>query len=265
MKNEAVRTTTSDSRTNITSHKIIQLTDAQDLIIWMLFTEERKITCSERSGASKVCSDELNIKLQALGSFQKNFDKEAKNVMEMRGRAFSAPDGTVNFSNGYIVVEDPWKEMRIGTFMMNYLVAWAKTHYPDYQPVGISLSSNQAGKDYKERRNRFYDRFKFRFIWDDTECKEGNLDPEMRVSDLHTTDKWEERIKVFSVEEGMKGIFSESRQHRLDLRDAQHRMESAINARNRAEADAAQNRAERTRWALFGLAIGFVATLILKA
>lgn len=263
--NEAKQTVSSETYTNTFSHKIIKLTDAQGVVSWMLFTEERKIVHVEKPDSSEIHSDEVKIKLRALGSFHKNVRKEEKTVMEMRGRAFSAPSGTVNFSDGYIKVEDSWQGIRIGTYMMNHLVAWAKEHYSDLQPVGITLTSLQAGDaESKERRNRFYNRFKFRFIWDDVEHRGGHLDPDQRISDLAVTNKWEERIKEFSLEDGMSEIFSVAQQQRFDCLDAQRQAQFAIEARNRAEADTNRVRTERTRWGMFGLLLGFVAALMLK-
>lgn len=246
-----------DQETYGISHQIIRVADAQGAVSWMLFTEERKIVRTDGGRKPSAHGDEINIKLHALGSFQKDVREGEKRVMEMRGYAFSM-DSTVNFSDGYIVVEEPWKEMRIGTFMMNYLVSWATAHYPEYQPVGIRLSLNQAHANNKDRRNRFYDCFGFKFIWEDAGHEEGKLDLELRVRDLRTTDKWEDRIKVFSVEEGLKEMFSESRQLRMDCLDAQYRAKSAIEALRRAEARVAQALASKPRWGLAGMVLASV-------
>jgi GNAT superfamily N-acetyltransferase len=221
-----------DHKSNSTSHKIIKLTDTKGIVSWMLFSETRMIV---RSGSNDgLYTDQIDIQLQVMGSFEQRATGGAV-AMEMRGRAGSGITiGTVNFSDGYIVVEPPWMGLRIGTYMMNHLVAWAKENYPDSLPVGIRLGINQAGAENKERRNRFYAIFGFKFKWDDDEQREGHLDSELRIYDLDTTEKWEERITEFSFKEGMKEIFSESDQIRLAGLNSDNRVQSAINAMNYA-------------------------------
>ena len=129
------------------------------------------------------------------------------------------------------------KGLRIGTYMMNHLIAWAKENYPDSMPVGIRLGINQAGTENKERRNRFYAIFGFKFKWDDDEWREAHLDSELRIYDLDTTEKWKERFTEFSFKDGMREIFSESDRIRLAGLNSDKRVQSAINAMNYAKAE----------------------------
>ena len=71
----------------------------------MLFSETRKIV---RSGSNDgLYTDQIDIQLQVMGSFEQRATGWAV-AMEMRGRAASGITiGTVNFSDGYIVVEPP--------------------------------------------------------------------------------------------------------------------------------------------------------------
>jgi len=249
-----------DHQSSSTSHKIIKLTDTKGIVSWVLFSEIRKIVRSDSNEG--LYTDQIDIQLQVLGSFEQRATGGAV-AMEMRGRAASGVTiGTVNFSDGYIVVEPPWMGLRIGTYMMNHLVAWAKENYPDSMPVGIRLGINQAGTDNKERRNRFYAIFGFKFKWDDEERREAHLDSELRIYDLDTTEKWKERITEFSFEDGMKEIFSESDHIRLAGLNSDNRVQSAINAMNYAKAEAAQCRAGKARWGLYGLALGVVMTIL---
>lgn len=199
-----------DYETKSSSQKIIRLTNIKGVVNWMLFSEARKTVRSDKYQFNY--SDRIEIQLRAIGSFDRRENGGAV-VMQMRGQASGSFANTVNFSDGYIVVEDPWKELRIGTYMMNHLVAWAKENYPNYSAVGIRLVHSQAYDENKERRNRFYARFGFRFKWDDENTqREGHLVPELRILDLSTTDKWRERVEEFSVDEAVKvkEIFSEA-------------------------------------------------------
>jgi len=88
---------------------------------------------------------------------------------------------------------------RIGTYLMNEIVAWAKKH-PDASVDCISLSSNQSSDDNKLRRNNFYEQFKIEFEYADDEHKSGISKP-MLAGQLETTDAWEKNIKEHDVQE----------------------------------------------------------------
>ena len=263
-----------DKQTNSTTQKIIRLTAADGKVTWMLFTEDRKVLNSstlirEGDESSALYGDEVNIQLRMLGSFDwrihpfNNSFQSCGNgnvVMKMRGQASGGSQASVHFSDGYIVVENPWKGLRIGTYMMNHLVAWAKENYPDSRPVGIRLSSLQAlDEESRASRNKFYKRFEFKFKWDEgKEQIEGHLDPDLRIRDLETTQKWNERIAEFSVEEGTKLIFSEYDRLSLECLNSQNRVQSANEGRLRALDEAERCRTGRTRWGLFGFVLGAI-------
>lgn len=194
-------------------------------ISWLLFSERRR-TVSDNSLRGEVVSETVEIRVDAVDPIDQRELGNAP-IMTMRGRA-DGLDKTLNFSDGYIVVEEPWKGMHIGTYMLNSLVTWARERYRFFRPVGITLTRLQAMTEEKKKwRNRFYERFGFRFVWTDAEEKEGSLDPELRVSDLSLVESFKENIEVFSVSEAMHEVLEEARRLRLDLLIAEQRIQSA--------------------------------------
>lgn len=60
----------------------------------------------------------------------------------------------------------------------------------------------------------------------------------------------------------MKEVFFEADRIRLAGLNSDNRVQSAINAMNYAKAEAAQCRAGRARWGLYGLVLGVVMTIL---
>lgn len=180
---------------------------------WLQYIENRRLFCSEDG---KYLEDNIDIKVLLVGNVRLKKDQQGvcrhgEIVMEMKGRASAnTVSQTVKFSNGYIVVENPWKGQRIGTYMMNRLVDWAVTNYPTYQPVAINLLAHHAQTFVdKARRNRFYEGFKFRFIWKDNNHCAGTLDESLLVSELRTTEEWKSKVTEYSASDAMKDVLEE--------------------------------------------------------
>lgn len=250
-------------RTLTKSQKLIKLTTPQGEIFWMLYTEERTLVETRSGDSNEVHSDDLNIRLVTAGASHRDMTPGAE-IMSMRGHASGYGSRTVNFSDGYIVVEDPWKGLRIGTYMMNRLVIWAKENYPDYQPVGIRLGVNQAvNAEWRQRRNKFYGRFNFRFNWNGDDQVEGSLCEDQFVKDLRTTDLWKGLIEEFAVEDGLRMIFAEARGAELRAAEADRRADAAVDARIYAEQVVSRARSINIRWGVIGFAIGMILSMII--
>lgn len=103
-------------------------------------------------------------------------------------------NGVVSLTGGglFLDVDDNWKGQRIGTYLMNKIIEWAK-QWPDARVVTIRLLDGQATPDNKERRNRFYQRFGIEFDFSDDQGISGSSRP-MRVSDLKLVTSWKENI-----------------------------------------------------------------------
>lgn len=195
---------------NTQDRKVLYVTKANGDKVWMLLTIDRKHwQCNDVCGKPGV-SDEVNLKLRIMGSIDGGL-RCGDVVMEMRGEA-SGVSESVRFSNGYIVVESPWEGLRIGTYMMNHLVSWATKNYPDYKAFGIKLIQCQAYEGNKERRNRFYEQFGFRFNWSTPDFSEGELVANMPICELNPVDpeKWGKTIVEYEFLRGMEKIFGDT-------------------------------------------------------
>jgi hypothetical protein len=95
---------------------------------------------------------------------------------------------------------------RIGTYLFNEVVVWAK-QWPEAQVHNIKLLSTQAKDENKERRNRFYERFGIAFDYTSPSREEGKSRP-MKVSELKLVDSWQKNIKEHNVLHYISDILS---------------------------------------------------------
>lgn len=91
--------------------------------------------------------------------------------------------------------------MHVGTHLMNEIVVWAK-QWPTATVGTIQLLSSQATDDNKNRRNKFFEQFGLRFIFDDENKCEGTSIP-MIASQLTPVNTWQKTLKKESVQEFM--------------------------------------------------------------
>lgn len=81
---------------------------------------------------------------------------------------------------------------RIGTYLMNEIVQWAK-QWPEATVEPIQLLPQQAWDENKARRNRFYERFGLVFDYTDSQHTAGASRP-MPVSALNPVNTWKQNI-----------------------------------------------------------------------
>lgn len=94
---------------------------------------------------------------------------------------------------GAIFLDLPGLEgQRIGTYLLNEIVAWAK-RWPDAVVNRIELLHGQSHGQNKERRNRFYEQFGVLFDYSDPEKREGTSRP-IQVKNLMPVDRWKANI-----------------------------------------------------------------------
>jgi len=100
------------------------------------------------------------------------------------------------YSNGEIVLPEAMRSYRIGSWIISQSIEWAQ-QWPDHAVHPIMISDVDATPDNKERRNRFWQAFGFRFG-----TPEGFLSRSlpMKVEDLRLADKWRENIAVYSLD-----------------------------------------------------------------
>ncbi|TWO68077.1 hypothetical protein FN976_24380 [Caenimonas sedimenti] len=88
---------------------------------------------------------------------------------------------------------------RIGTYLMNQIVLWAK-QWPEAQVARITLQESDARhEDNRRRRNRFYEQFNIGFDYGaDTAMRAGHSLP-MLAKDLEPVTTWQDNIVVHQV------------------------------------------------------------------
>lgn len=100
-------------------------------------------------------------------------------------------------SKGAVFLDFAPKGQRIGTYLMNQIVVWAK-QWPEATICPISLQASQATIDNKARRNRFYEQFGLTFDYTDTEQKEGQSRP-IPANALTPVANWQKNIHERNV------------------------------------------------------------------
>lgn len=112
---------------------------------------------------------------------------------------FSPVDNSVSLTthrewgHGFVTLDLPQLEgQRIGTYLMNEIVAWAR-QWPDADVRPVQLLSGQADPRNKDRRNRFYERFGLVFEYADSERRAGMSRP-MKVRELQAVNGWQQNI-----------------------------------------------------------------------
>lgn len=110
---------------------------------------------------------------------------------------------TAPLSGGRAVFLDPSniRGSRIGTYLMNEIVGWAK-QWPGADVSPIHLLTNQAHDNeefHKGRRNRFYEQFQIEFDYSDPNAKEAGVSKPMKAAALTQVDTWKENIVEIGV------------------------------------------------------------------
>ncbi len=144
-------------------------------------------------------------------------------------------------SKGAVFLDCAPKGQRIGTYLMNQIVEWAK-QWPEATICPISLQAGQATIDNKARRNRFYEQFGLTFDYTDIEQKEGQSRP-MPASALTPVATWQENIREQNVPDYLGELLYIRDRMLIQLED---RDRSAMNWRDCIK----QAEAKPIRWAL---------------
>lgn len=120
---------------------------------------------------------------------------------------------TAPMGGGRSVFLDPpaIRGSRVGTYLMNILVQWAK-QWPDADISSIHLLENQAGNSadfHTERRNRFYEQFNIEFSYTDPETKESGFSKPMKALSLTEVDTWKDYITEHEVHDYLVSMHKE--------------------------------------------------------
>lgn len=112
-------------------------------------------------------------------------------VGDMGGR-MDSNSRSVKLTNGGVIIPGHLRNLHIGSFMFNKIIAWAQEFDENYTIVPISVVAGDAmtSKD-KGIRNTFYENAGLRFIWSEGKHGlEGRSDPRLTVADLKLRKYW---------------------------------------------------------------------------
>ncbi len=131
-------------------------------------TMEPKYSCRAQVGGS------------FSGSYSRGYGKDNESVSLVGG-------------GGLFLDPDELRGQRIGTYLMNEIVVWAK-QWPEAMVEPIKLEYGQSQDDNLDRRNRFYERFGLVFDYQDPEHRMGVSKP-MPAKALTPVTSWQTNIR----------------------------------------------------------------------
>lgn len=95
------------------------------------------------------------------------------------------------------VCVDVWQGHLVGTCLMDQIICWARKHDGAiFAP--IHLVRHQADDENRARRNRFYERYGFKFEFGDSIDREGYSRP-IPVSELRELGSWQGNIRFTDI------------------------------------------------------------------
>lgn len=122
---------------------------------------------------------------------------------------------SLNLLGGAVFLDPPHIQgHRIGTYLMNEIVAWAK-QWPQARVNSITLNASQADKDNKLRRNRFYEQFNLTFDYIDDK-REAGSSLTILAGELTTVSSWEANIREWPVHQFIGHLLLHRRQIELN-------------------------------------------------
>ncbi|WP_444679098.1 GNAT family N-acetyltransferase [Halomonas sp. E19] len=120
-------------------------------------------------------------------------------------------------SSGFVVVDPSWLEgHRVGTYLMNEVVNWAK-QWPVANVRKIELLEGQASQDNLTRRNRFYEQFGIEFDYEDSKHRAGVSKP-VKVAGLNTINGWQKNVKEIPLEKFLAQLKHQNQMLGFELR-----------------------------------------------
>lgn len=189
--------------------------EMQDPCAWVFVRREEKYTFHEKT--KEVQEAFITVSYQSVdlhpshrmrrgGTFTASYSQWGERI-SLTGHS---PHG-----RGDIMVADGLRGMRLGTYVFNIIVGWAK-QWPSAQVNSISLSEVDGHGDNRLRRNRFYEQFGLVFDYADDLCRGGKSRP-MPAGGLQQVTTWEKNITVHRVHEHLGQVLKQNQQLRADL------------------------------------------------
>jgi len=192
--------------------------DQTEPCVWVFVRREEEYTRDPTTKA--VESATITVSYQAVntdarhntsnrtgGNFQASYDRLANRISLTNASPYGSP--------GAVMVHPALRGRRLGTYVFNIIVGWAK-QWPSADINKITLSQTDAYPENLERRNQLYEQFGLKFEYADALRNSGSSLP-MQPSNLHQVEAWKQNITVHNVTEYLGQILIQNHQLQLDL------------------------------------------------
>jgi GNAT superfamily N-acetyltransferase len=157
-------------------------------------------------------------------------DHRRKKVTSM-GVRISSVGKSASIHDGIFV--DHLKGMHIGSFCLNWLLEWVRAAGPGFIVYFPELLAAHAYESNRERRNKCYETFGFKFDWvsvDGVEKSAGKAQP-IKANDLLDHRYWKKqdwpKIKVFGLEVGFEKMMKQNEAQARELTQTKARFDRA--------------------------------------
>ena len=137
----------------------------------------------------------LELSYKCINYFENHVNSGKGNFLAHCENKFAKPTEKVVSLTGGAVFLDPnaLQGHGLGTYLMNEIIKWAK-QWPEADVDSIELIADQASKENKTRRNRFYEQFGIEFVYS-SEDKAAGISIPMKVKQL------KEKSHIENIEE----------------------------------------------------------------
>ncbi|WP_454901642.1 hypothetical protein [Variovorax gossypii] len=162
---------------------------------------ERRLNFT-RAEDGEIEEARIDLRYSRIGGWTTDSRSEAKGSMSAgysrRLNTISLAKSQVNGTTGAVFLTMQGgipRGVRIGTYLMNEIVAWAK-HWPEAEVQHIALVPGQAVDEEDRRtRNAFWRKFGLKLRFDDPQERGGHSLP-MKAADLTPCTRWKLNITV---------------------------------------------------------------------
>ena len=150
------------------------------------------------------------------------------------GGSFQAryPANEFAVTGGNMMVDNDARGLRLGTYLQNEVIAWAKSLEQHGTVRSILLDEGDAlTLSARDRRNRFYEQFGITFVWNNPQANGieragGTSTPGLRVAQLATLEVIN-GVRSFNLEAGLHHFVTRGRQAEIARRRAEEWRKSA--------------------------------------
>ncbi|WGS50112.1 hypothetical protein LFL96_00965 [Paraburkholderia sp. D15] len=223
-----------------------------ELVAWLLI--ERQENYRRDAYDDSICEASIRLSYQrVLPKYSRHADSKG---YFSGGYSRGFGDGSVisltseSTAKGAVFLDLPGlKGHRIGTYLMNEIVTWAK-QWADARVLSVELLAGQADEENKSRRNRFYEQFGLVFDYRDPDRREGLSKP-MLAAELIKVDTWKQNICERDVREYLGEVLYERERDGFELLQRGRANKDLLDEIKRAEA-------RPMRWALRRLLWRFI-------